>query len=536
MHLLQESGEKLMKLRFLGAAKTVTGSFYVLETGQTRFAVDCGLFQGPKELQERNYQDFPVNPASIDFLIITHAHIDHTGLIPKLCKQGFKGTIYCTHATEELCAILLPDSAHIQEMEVERKNRKLARSGQPPIEPIYNVQDAMECMSQFRSLNMDEIIDLSASIKIRLRDAGHILGSAMAELWITEGEQKIKIVFTGDMGNLNQPIVKDPSIIENCDYLVMESTYGNRLHGPSLSRSDELQKVIEDTMKKGGNLIIPAFAVERTQDLLYDLVNLSRTGKLDPDIEIYIDSPLAISATEIFMKNYECFDDETRALMDGHPNFLDGLNIKYSRTKEDSIKLNNKTGNAIIISASGMCEAGRIKHHLKHNLWRPESTVLFVGYQAAGTLGRRILDGEKVVTIHGEKIAIKADIKLIDAYSAHADRNGLIKWLDHFVEPPRRVFIVHGEPEAQTSLAEYLEKDKKYSVFIPDWLEEVELTPAQEVITRVLPSSVSVNQAMEAERKYLEVSARLHDIFNQNWSQGQYERIIQDMEKIASII
>jgi metallo-beta-lactamase family protein len=270
--------------------------------------------------------------------------------------------------------------------------------------------------------------------------------------------------------------------------------------------------------------------------LLYDLVNLSRDGKLDPKIEIYIDSPLAISATEIFMKNYEYFDDETRALMDGRPDFLDGLNIKYSRTKEDSVKLNNKPGNAIIISASGMCEAGRIKHHLKHNLWRQESTILFVGYQAAGTLGRRILDGEKEVTIHGEKIAVKADIQYIDAYSAHADRNGLIQWLDHFVKPPRQIFIVHGEPEAQIALAEYLATEKKYSVLIPEWLEEVDLTPAQEIITRVISSSDLVNQALEAERIYLNVSSRLHEMFRENWAQGQYEHSIQEMGLLASII
>lgn len=525
-----------MKVRFLGAAQSVTGSFFVGETDSARFAVDCGLFQGPKELQERNYQEFQVDPGSIEFLIVTHAHIDHTGLIPKLYKNGFKGQIYCTHATEELCSVLLPDSAHIQEAEIERKNRKLARSGKPEMEPIYTTQDALDCLARFRSINTDEIINLQPGIDVRLRNAGHILGAAIVELWVTEGEEKTKIVFSGDLGNVEQPIVKDPTVIENCDYLVIESTYGNRFHEKTDSRADELGRIIQEAMSKGGNLVIPAFAVERTQDMLYDLIALAHDGKIDPKVEIYIDSPLAIAATEIFMKNVECFDDITRAFIERHENPLQMINLKYSRTQEESMMLNTRVGNTIIISASGMCEAGRIKHHLKHNLWRPESTVLFVGYQAEGTLGRRLMEGEKDVTIHGEKIAVKADIKSIDAYSAHADRGGLINWVKSFVTPPQAIFVVHGEGESQTSLAEYFKNELKIPAFIPAWLQEFELEATKAVYSGIVPKTDRIDQAMLAERKYLDISLKLHDMFKESWRRAEYDKIIEAMEKIEKAI
>jgi len=525
-----------MKVRFLGAAQSVTGSFFLVETDSIRFAVDCGLFQGPKELQERNYQEFPIDPASIEFLLVTHAHIDHTGLIPKLYKNGFKGNIYCTHATEELCQVLLPDSAHIQEAEIERKNRKLARSGQPEIEPIYTTQDALDCLARFRSINTDEIINLHPGIDVRFRNAGHILGAAIVELWVTEGERKTKVVFSGDLGNVDQPIVKDPTIIENCDYLMIESTYGNRFHEKLDSRSEELGRIIKEAMAKGGNLVIPAFAVERTQDMLYDLISLAHDGKLDPKIQIFIDSPLAIAATEIFMKNVECFDDVTRAFIDEHKNPFEMINLNYSRTQEESMMLNTRVGNTIIISASGMCEAGRIKHHLKHNLWRPESTVLFVGYQAVGTLGRRLMEGEKDVTIHGEKIAVKADIKSIDAYSAHADRGGLINWVKSFVTPPQAIFVVHGEGESQVALADYFKNEMKIPVFIPAWLQEFELGAEKTIYSGVTQPVDHIDKAMQAERKYLDISLKLHDMFKESWRRAEYDKIIESMEKIDKAI
>ncbi|WP_276624121.1 MBL fold metallo-hydrolase RNA specificity domain-containing protein [Syntrophomonas wolfei] len=525
-----------MKLKFLGAAKTVTGSCFLVETGDFRFAVDCGLFQGSKSLQQRNYKEFPVDPASINFIILTHAHIDHSGLIPKLCKNGFTGPIYCSQITEQLCQVLLPDSGYIQESEVERKNRKLKRSGLKLLEPIYTAQDALNCLPQFRPLNTDEIIKINCHISIRLRTAGHILGARIVEVWVEEECKKSKLVFSGDLGNINQPLVKDPSIIESADYLIIESTYGNRLHDDSMDRADQLLQVINETMAKGGNLIIPAFAVERTQDLIYDLIMLGYEKKLDPNMQIYIDSPLAIAATEIFVKNRDSYEDNTRAFMTkGDP--WQYINLNLTRTREESMHLNDCVNKSIIISASGMCEAGRIKHHLKHNLWRPESTILFVGYQAAGTLGRRILDGEEIVTIHGEKVAVKADIRRIEAYSAHADRNGLIDWLMSFVVKPRDIFIVHGEEEAQLALAEAIQQKLNVPIFIPDWLQEFELIAREEEVRpSYVHSSRELSEAVKAEQMYLQVSLKLNEMFRENWTRGNYAKIIEAMQNISSIV
>ena len=525
-----------MRLKFLGAAKTVTGSCFLVETGDIHFAVDCGLFQGPKSLQERNYQDFPVDPASIDFIILTHAHIDHSGLIPKLCKKGFTGPIYCSYITEELCRVMLPDSGYIQESEVERKNRKRKRSGLKLLEPIYTAQDALDCLPQFRSLNTDEIININSNISIRLRTAGHILGARIVEVWVEEDGKKSKLVFSGDLGNVNQPLVKDPAIIESADFLIIESPYGNRLHDSALGRADKFLQVINETMAKGGNLIIPAFAVERTQDFLYDLIKLGYEKKLDPEIQIYLDSPLAIAATEIFVKNRDSYDDATRAfMMQNDP--WQYINLHLTRTREESMQLNDTLGKSIIISASGMCEAGRIKHHLKHNLWRPESTILFVGYQAAGTLGRRILDGEEIVTIHGEKLAVKADIRRIVAYSAHADKDGLLDWVTSFVVKPKDIFIVHGEEDAQLALAEAIQEKLNIPIFIPDWQQEFELfAREEEVRPRYVHSSTELSEAVKAEQMYLQVSLKLNDMFRENWARGNYDKIIEAMHNISTIV
>ncbi|NLB87952.1 MAG: MBL fold metallo-hydrolase, partial [Syntrophomonadaceae bacterium] len=500
-----------------------------------QFGIDCGLFQGPKEIKERNYKEFVIDPSSLDFLILTHAHIDHIGLVPKLVKHGFKGPIYCSHATEELASVLLPDSGYIQESEVERKNRKLKRAGKLLIEPIYTVEDALNSLKQFRSLNSDEIIEIAEGIEVRLRDAGHILGSNILEIWVEEKGEKIKLVFTGDLGNSNQPIVKDPTIIESADYVIMESTYGNRYHKGVFRRTEQLKEIIENTMAKGGNLIIPSFAVERTQDLLYDLNNLYDNGELDENIDIYIDSPLAIAATEIFERNIEYYDHDSRQLIEQGKHPLHLPNLKFSRTQEDSMKLNEVQSGAIIISASGMCDAGRIKHHLKHNLWRPECTVLFVGYQAIGTLGRRIVDGEKLVRIHGEQVAVKADIESIEAYSAHADKAGLISWLKNFVLPPKAVFLVHGEVESQISLAEYIRSELGIQVFIPDWLEEFELKPSEKVLPKQFVGE-NMDKAMIAEEMYLDLRLKLHNMFKEYWQRSEFDKIIQEIKRLEKNI
>lgn len=525
-----------MKISFLGAARTVTGSFFVIDTENTRFAIDCGLFQGPKEIKERNYKEFVVDPKSLDFLILTHAHIDHIGLVPKLCKHGFNGPIYCSKPTQELASILLPDSGHIQVCEVERKNRKLMRAGKILIEPIYTVEDALESLKQFRFIQQDEIIELAPTVKVRLRDAGHILGSNIFEIWVEEGGKSVKLVFTGDLGNSNQPIIKDPTVIEDADYIIMESTYGNRLHKGVYNRLEQLNQVIKDSMAKGGNLIIPAFAVERTQDLLYDLNQLYQSGELDPSIDIYIDSPLAIAATQIFEKHINYYDHEASQMIARGDHPLRLPNLKFTPSQEESIQLNNVRSNTIVISASGMCDAGRIKHHLKHNLWRPESTILFVGYQAQGTLGRRIVDGEKLVRIHGEQVAVKAEIRSLEAYSAHADQAGLLNWLKHFVKAPKGIFLVHGEEQSQLTLAEYIREEFRVPVYIPDWMDEYELTPSDRVQPKTELMGDEISKALLAEQMYLELRSTLHNLFKDNWTANNYDELIDKMKKVKAAL
>lgn len=452
-----------MKIKFCGAAGTVTGSCHLVDTGKAKFLVDCGMFQGSKELKERNYGEFLFNPAEIDFVLLTHVHIDHSGLIPKLYKKGFTGFVYTTKATKELSAVVLPDSGHIQEMEIERKNRKIARKGGSLLEPIYTSGDAKECLRHFKGYSYEEVINISDEINVKFLDAGHILGSAMIEVIIKNDDGEKKLLFTGDIGNINQPIVDDPTQVKKADVVVMESTYGNRYHLDSKNRLEVLTEVIKKTHKKGGNLVIPSFAVERTQDLIYHLKVLRDQGKI-PAMDIYIDSPMAVEATKIFINNPEYFDEEAtnKVRESGSAEELfSAPYIHYSLTPEESIAINNIKSGAIIISASGMADAGRIKHHLKHNLWRAESTVLFVGYQAAGTLGRRLLEGEKKVRIHGEEIAVKADIELIDGFSAHADQKGLVNWVNSFEDKPDMIYLVHGETEALDTLRRVITEEIK---------------------------------------------------------------------------
>lgn len=461
----------MLTLSFLGASRIVTGSCYLLETDSHKVLVDCGMFQGSKKEKEFNYGDFPFNPAEIDFLILTHAHIDHSGLIPKLYNQGFKGNVFSTKATAELAAIMLPDSGHIQEMEVERKNRKLARAGKALLSPIYTAADAFNCLKFFQGINYEDTVAISPDIKIRFKDAGHILGSSLVEIWVTVNNEQLKIVFSGDIGNWNQPIINDPSTIDQADYVIMESTYGNRLHENHENKLDKLVGIIKDTMGKGGNLVIPAFAIERTQDLLYDLNKLLEKQVIS-NLKIAIDSPLAIEATQIFCRSSEYYDPEARAIQAQSGNCPFAIpGLYFARTSEESIALNKVKG-TIIISASGMCDAGRIKHHLKHNLWREESTVLFVGYQAKGTLGRRILDGEKTVTIHGEEIAVKASIQKIESYSAHADQDGLLKWIASYQEKPRCLFLTHGEEESSLVLESKINQQFPHIVTVVPHLGE----------------------------------------------------------------
>lgn len=493
-------------MEFYGGARVVTGSCFVVDTGKRRIMIDCGLFQGTKELKERNYGEFPFDPAEIDCLFLTHAHIDHSGLIPKLCKKGFKGNIYATNATKDLCQVMLQDSGYIQEMEVERKNRKRMRAGEPLLEPIYTAQDARECMEQFRALEYRKVYEFD-EIKVRLLDAGHILGSSIIEMWVQEGSYWTKLVFTGDLGNTNQPIIRDPWPCEEADYLFIESTYGTREHGPGFMRREQLFDVIKSALDAGGNLIIPAFAVGRTQNVIYELNALVEQGRL-PDVPVYVDSPLAISATEIFKNNPDCYDANARALLESGDNPLDFKNLTFTPTPEESKALNEIIGGAIIISASGMCDAGRVKHHLKHNLWREESSVLLIGYQAEGTLGRRLLDGAEQVTIHGEKISVKATIRSLDAFSAHADRTGLINWIKGMKKKPKTIFLVHGEEDVSLGFARELEDDYGYNVEVPSIGDVMQIDKAVRKVGTIpmvrIPHEESIEQMEQAYRQIQE--------------------------------
>ena len=460
-------GEMHMKLVFLGAAHEVTGSCHYLKLGEKHILVDCGMEQGA-DLYEN--QEIPVNASEIDYCLITHAHIDHSGLLPLLYSHGFRGKVYATKATCNLCNIMLRDSAHIQMFEAEWKNRKARRAGHPEVEPMYNMDDAEGVMKHFVPCDYDCIIALDADIRIRFVDAGHLLGSSSIEVWGREEGEEIKIVFSGDIGRGNKPLIKDPVYIEDADYVVMESTYGDRLQPNPPDYAAELAKVLRETFRKRGNLVIPAFSVGRTQELLYFLRKI-KSEHLLPEFEdfiTYIDSPLAGEATNIFHESVsECFSDEAKRLVEQGINPIGFEGLRTAVSSEESKLINFEQQPVVIISASGMCEAGRIRHHLKHNLWRPESTILFVGYQVPGTLGFNLLNGAKEVKLFGETIEVKARIENLAGISGHADQEGLVKWAGAFKKKPRRVFVVHGEDKVTDTLAEVLHEQLGFDALVP---------------------------------------------------------------------
>ncbi|NLU53134.1 MAG: MBL fold metallo-hydrolase [Clostridiaceae bacterium] len=459
-----------MKIRFLGAASSVTGSCHLITTGKYKFLLDCGLYQGNDDLDELNAREFEFDPAEIDFMLLSHAHIDHSGRIPLLVKRGFKGRIYCTDATADLLKIMLTDSASIQEKETEWKNRKNLRAGRPVVEPLYTVSDASAALNHITPVLYNQQIEINDEVSVVFNDAGHILGSSIIEMFITENNDVSKIVYSGDLGVKGKPILRDPTIIKKADFLIMESTYGNRVHQKNSNGIEKLIEIILKTIRRGGNVIIPSFAVGRTQELIYELNRFYEEHEdykeQLKDIFVYIDSPMATSATEIFRRNVQAFDDETKAyiLRGNHP--LDFKNLKFTRTVEESVALNNDPTPKVIISSSGMCEAGRIKHHLKHNLWNPKSSIVFVGYQAVGTLGRSLLNGDKKVTIFGEKINVEAEIYNLEGFSGHADQDGLLEWLSGFIKRPSKVFLVHGEDEAKKEFARLAKEVLGYDLIV----------------------------------------------------------------------
>lgn len=448
-----------MKLMFIGADHEVTGSCHYVEACGKRFLVDYGMEQG-KNVYEN--AELPVNPSEIDFVLLTHAHIDHSGLLPLLYANGFRGSIITTKATKDLCDIMLRDSAHIQEFEAEWKNRKARRSGKPEEPPLYTMDDAVNVMEQFVGCQYNEKIEVSRGISVRFTDIGHLLGSASIEVWLTEADTQKKIIFSGDIGNNDQPLIKDPHYTESADYVVMESTYGDRFHEDHPDYVGELAGLIQKTFDRGGNVVIPSFAVGRTQELLYYIRQIKEEHRVKNhgDFAVYVDSPLAVEATNVFQENiHDTFDEDAMALINQGINPITFSNLKLSISSNDSKMINFDEDRKVIISASGMCEAGRIRHHLKHNLWKPENTVVFVGYQAYGTLGRSLVEGAKEVRLFGETIKVEADVVRLEGMSGHADKKGLSVWAEAIKDQPEKFFIVHGEDETCDSFARFLESE-----------------------------------------------------------------------------
>ncbi|MDP1558796.1 MAG: MBL fold metallo-hydrolase [Nitrosomonas sp.] len=468
-----------MQLTFLGAAGEVTGSSYLIELENTRFLVDCGMFQGGREADQKNRTAFKFDPKSIDFVLLTHAHIDHSGLLPRLSTLGFRGPVYTTAATSDLLKVMLKDSAHIQEKESEWRNKIKHDKhliSQHEIAPLYTVTQAEAFLKQLTSVTYDKEVKPNPSVKFIFRNAGHILGSAIIEVWVKHRMVTRKIVFSGDLGQPGHPIVRNPAPIQQTDILLIESTYGNRLHRNMADTIDELVHAINDTLiRKGGNIIIPAFTVGRTQDILFLLVNLYRQGRLGEMINIYVDSPMALAATDITLKHMELLDNETTDIMQWLQRNREKLKIQFIQDVEESMQLNNIRQGAVIISASGMCDAGRIKYHLKYNISRTECSVLITGFQAAGTLGRRLVDGAKRVKIFGQDLPVRAEIYTIGGLSAHADQAGLMDWLTQFRHAPEKIFVVHGEPGNAASLAETIKQQLHWNASIPEQFTTIQL-------------------------------------------------------------
>jgi len=473
----------MVRVTCLGGVGTVTGSSYLVESAAgNKVLIDCGMFQGGKEMEDRNWKDWGFDPVRISTLFLTHAHIDHSGKIPKLVKDGFKGRILTSPPTAELCSIMLLDAAHIQEMDAEWQTRKNKRRSTQEVLPLYTTEDAEASLKFFSPIEKDKIVEPEPGIRARMRNSGHILGASILELWIEEGGAPLKMVFSGDLGKKNQLIVRDPQEIFDADYLFLESTYGNRLHRSLDESKAELLEAIQYAASHKEKVLIPAFAVERTQEILYILGEFQRAGRL-PKIPIFVDSPLAIKATEIFRKNKKYYDEEAQAILDRGYDPFNMPNLRYSATTEDSRAINETKGSAIIIAGNGMCTAGRIRHHLKHNLWRPGTSLVIVGFQALGSTGRQIVDGAKEVRLLGETVAVKAKVFTIGGFSAHADQNDLLEWAGHFESAPK-VFLVHGEPSASESLAAKIKERLGLDVYIPKWKERLVLKPREVVVEK----------------------------------------------------
>lgn len=530
-----------MNVKFLGAAMSVTGTCHLITTDKYKILLDCGQFQGSKVLDQLNEQDFGFDPLEIDFMILSHAHIDHSGRIPLLTKRGYKGRIFCTDATADLVEIMLKDSGYIHEKEAEWSNRKAERSGKPFVTPLYTFEDAAQSVKYLEPLIYGQLYDINPDVRVRFSDAGHILGSSIVELWINEKEHVTKIVFSGDLGVKNKPLLKDPTTIAEADFLIMETTYGDRVHETNRASLDKFVDIILQTTRRGGTVVIPSFAVGRTQEIIYELNMFYEHHKelkqeLD-NIMVYIDSPLATSATEIFKRNAQVFDEETRECILKGDNPLDFKNLVFTRTSAESKALNFNPAPKIIISASGMCEAGRIKHHLKHNLWDPKCSVVFVGYQAEGTLGRSIVNGDKDVSIFGEKIHVNAEIHNLEGFSGHADRDGLLEWLSAFKTSPKKIFLVHGEEDSKKGFADTVKQTLGYDCTVVEDVSEYNLD--SELLLRIedTRNRIATDEHLMGVRNQL---SKIHDeleaiLYNTSLAVGN-GAMQEEIDEIANLI
>jgi len=465
-----------IKLRFLGAAENVTGSRHLLEADGKRILVDCGLYQ-ERSLRERNWDPFVVGPESIDAVLLTHAHLDHCGLLPKLVREGFKGRVYCTDATAEIARIVMLDCAHIQEEDAEYKRRRHRREKRKPpraVVALYSTEDARACEGRFSTVKYKQTVSIADGIEATFYDAGHILGASMIKVKVDKDAESRTILFSGDIGRAGRPILQDPTVFDEADYVLVESTYGERVHGSVEDVKDTLADAINATKEAGGNIAVPSFSIERAQEILYYLNELLLENRI-PHLMTFLDSPMAVRVTEVFKEHPEMFDDEMKELLDNHESPFSFSGLKMVRSTRESKAINHIRGTVMIIAGSGMCTGGRIKHHLINNISRPESTVLFVGYQAFGTLGREILGGAEEVRILGQKCKVRARIVQVHGFSAHADRDELVEWLGNLKKAPRRVFVVHGEKEVAHSFGDYLSEKTGWEVVVPKYRDEITL-------------------------------------------------------------
>ncbi len=465
-----------MKLQFLGATRQVTGSRYYLQAGGAKVLVDCGMFQ-ERPYQDRNWEPSPVPPKALDALVLTHAHLDHCGLIPRLVEEGFAGPILTTSATADLAEIILRDSAEIQVEDAlfkKKRHRKEGRRGKHPEVPLYTMREVERALPRIKTVPYGQAHNVDGGLQVTFHDAGHILGSAVVELTAGRGGESRRVLFSGDLGQWDRPILRDPTVLHEADFLVMESTYGDRDHQDGDGIEPQLERIINDTIRAGGNVVIPVFAVERAQEVMFYVSRLVRADRI-PDVPVFLDSPMAIDVTEVFRRHPECFDEETYQMISSGESPLRFPGLKMVRSTEDSKAINGLRQPAIIMATSGMCTAGRIKHHLKHNVTRPESTILFVGFQVRGTLGRQLLDGNPEVRIHGRHWPVRARVEQIHGFSGHADRNALMRWLAGFNAPPRHLFLTHGEEESSLALADQVRNQLDWQVTVPRYQQNVDL-------------------------------------------------------------